>query len=69
MHRSQIKNKEYRKLGLSKHLEECNNKCEVKDMFSIVPFYKINDIESETVVKEQYFTTRFNTTLNNLTLN
>ena len=53
----------------SKHLEECNNKCEVKDMFSIVPFYKIKDTESETLVKEQYFTTRFNTTLNNLTLN
>ena len=69
VHRSQIKNKEYRKLGLSKHLEECNNKCEVKDMFSIVPFYKINDNESETLVKEQYFTTRFKTTLNNLTLN
>ena len=28
-------------------------------MFSIVPFYKINDNESETLVKEQYFATRF----------
>ena len=69
VHRSQIKNKEYRKLGLSKHLEECNKNCEIKDMFSIVPFYKVNDNESETLVKEQYFTTRFKTTLNNLTLN
>ena len=38
-------------------------------MFSIVPFYKINANESETLVKEQYFTTRIKTTLNNLTLN
>ena len=51
------------------HLEECNKNGEIKDMFSIVPFYKVNDNESETLVKEQYFTTRFKTTLNNLTLN
>ena len=37
---------------------------------SMVPFYKINDNESQTLVKERHFTTRFKTTtLNNLTLN
>ena len=69
VHRQQIKHKEYRKLGLSKHHDECNQSSDIKDMFDVVPFYKINDSESETLVKEQYFTKRFKTSLNNLSLN
>ena len=69
VHRQQIKNKEYRKIGLSRHLDECNQSCEVKDMFFVVPFYKLSDSESETLIKEQNFTKRFKTSLNNLLLN
>ena len=35
---------------------------------SIVPIYKVNESESETLVKEHYFIKNFKTYLNNLTL-
>ena len=68
VHRQQIRHEEYRKLGLSKHLQECNKFCDIKDMFKVTPFFKVNDDESETTVKEQFFMTRFKTKLNNLSL-
>ena len=40
VHREQIKHKKYRQLGLSRHLEECNPRYAVKDMFLVTLFYK-----------------------------
>ena len=47
--RSHIKHKKYRKLGLSKHLEECNTGCVIKDMFIIIHFLKSKDNEPESL--------------------
>ena len=69
VHRSQIKHKEYRQLGLSKHLEECNKNCPIDDMFTIIPFYKLKDNRSDTITKENFFIRRFKPKLNNLSLN
>lgn len=69
VHRQQIRHKEYRQLGLSRHLEECNKKCDIKDMFTVTPFFKLSDNESESTVKEQMFIARFKTELNSLSLN
>ena len=68
VHRQQIRHKEYRKLGLSQHLEECNKKCDIQNMFTVTPFFKLSDNESESTVKEQMFMARFKTELNNLSL-
>ena len=69
VHRSQIKHKEYRQLGLSKHLEELNKNCPIDDMFTIIPFYKLKDNRSDTITKENFFIRRFKPKLNNLSLN
>ena len=68
VHRQQIKHREYRKLGVSQHLEECNNNCELSNMFTVTPFFKLSDNESESTVKENQFITRFKPKLNKLTL-
>ena len=68
VHREQIKHKEYRKLGLSKHLEDCNQNCEIKDMFIVTPFFKLSTDHSEALVKEQRFIARFKPNLNNLSV-
>ena len=68
VHREQIKHRKYRQLGVSQHLEECNNQCKIQDMFIVTPFYKLGDTETEAPVKEQQFITRFKPKLNHLSL-
>ena len=68
VHREHIKHKRYRQLGLGEHLEICNRKCNIQNMFTIAPFYKLTDNDSEALIKEEMFIKRFKTTLNSLSL-
>ena len=68
VHRQHIRHESYRQLGLSEHLELCNRKCNIQNMFTIAPFYKLTDNESEALVKEEMFIKRFKAKLNSLSL-
>ena len=68
VHREQIKHPQYRKLGVSRHLQECNKNCDIKEMFRITPFYKLKS-HSDGTIKEKQFIARFKPKLNNLSLN
>ena len=39
------RNEEYQKLGLDQHCEQCNENCDMKDIFTIVSFPKVIDNE------------------------
>ena len=43
LHGEQIKHKQNRQAGLGSHLETCNPNYEIKNMFTVIPFYKLND--------------------------
>ena len=59
LHRQHIMHPNYRKLEMSKHIDECGNK-----KYSIVPFYKLSDDRNDGDVKEKYFIQKFKPALN-----
>ena len=65
VHKQHINNPIYRKLGMSKHIDECSDNV-IK--FSIVPFYKLSSDTSMGKVKEEYFISKFKPFLNGLRL-
>ena len=65
VHRQQMNNPQYRKLGVSKHLKECSDK-DIK--FTVTPFFKISSNTTMGRAKEQLFINQFKPSLNRLTL-
>ena len=65
VHKQQINNPCYRKLGVSKHIDECSDK-DIK--FLITPFFKLTDSKSYGLIKEEMFIQQFKPSLNGLTL-
>ena len=60
IHRQHIRQEEYRKIPLSKHLEVCSG-----GTFKIFPFYKCKRIDSQfRKTMEQYFIKKFSPKLN-----
>ena len=60
VHKQQVKDKELRKLYVSKHIFECG-----KGQFEIFPFYKMySNNEMERIKKEEYFINKYKPTLN-----
>ena len=55
----------YRKLGDSKHIDDCSDK-DIK--FLITHFFKLSDSTSFRLIKEEMFIQQFNPSLNGLTL-
>ena len=65
VHRQQIRQKEYRQLKVSAHIEECAGSREPN--FDIVPFYKMReDSKIKRCLKEKYFISKFRPSLNAL---
>ena len=65
VHKQQINHPEYRKIGVSRHIDEC---CSTEPKFHITPFFKITDDKRMGNVKENYFIQIFRPPLNNLKL-
>ena len=65
VHKSHIKNPQYRKLGVSKHIAECSN---MEPKFNIAPFFKISESTTEGLIKEEMFIKQFQPSLNNISL-
>ena len=65
VHKQHIKNPVYRKLGVSKHIDECSDS-NVK--FSIAPFYKLTMDTAMGKIKEEYFIKKFQPLLNRIPL-
>ena len=65
IHRQQMNNPQYRKIGVSKHLYECSSKS-IK--FTVTPFFKIPDDKIKGQAKEEMFIKTFKPALNKLNL-
>ncbi len=65
VHKQHINNPCYRKLGVSKHIDDCSDK---KIKFLITPFFKLTDSKSYGLIKEEMFIQQFQPKLNGLTL-
>lgn len=65
VHRQHIREPVYRKLGVSKHLDECSSK---DPKFTVTPFFKITNDKTQGQVKESLFIKQFEPKLNKLTL-
>lgn len=60
IHRQHIRQPQYRKIPLSKHLDECGG-----GFFKIFPFYKLNiKCEIKREIKEKHFIAKFKSRLN-----
>ena len=65
VHRQQIRQKEYRQIKLSEHLDKCAGHLE--PCFKITPFYKMNDDDkSKRCLKEEFFIKKFKPSLNSI---
>ena len=66
VHRQQIRQKEYRQLKLSEHLEQCAGS--IEPCFLITPFYKMNvEDKMKRCLKEEFFINKFKPELNAIT--
>ena len=65
VHKQHVNSPVYRKLGMSKHIDEC---CDNNIKFSIVPFYKLSSDTTIGKIKEEYFIDKFKPFLNGLRL-
>ena len=65
VHKQQINHPEYRKLGVSKHIDECS---ELEIKYSITPFYQLSQSRSALLTKEDYFVLAFKPSLNSVKL-
>ena len=63
VHRQQIRQKEYRQIKLSEHLDTCARSTD--PCFLITPFYKMNiDDKVKRCLKEEFFIQKFKPSLN-----
>ena len=65
VHRQQIATKEYRQIGVSKHIDECSTH---QPKFMVTPFYKFSGDKIKGEIKEQQFIKDFQPALNNVKL-